>query len=50
MKEYRVMVGGNVKSVHATREEAENQLHLWRNSWLAMVHPIDTMFVKEVIK
>lgn len=45
---YEVMVAGTVAGTYNTREEAEARLDEVRNSFFAMVHPKDTMFIKEV--
>lgn len=50
MKEYRVIVSGCVYARCETREEAERKLDDARNSFLAMVHPRDCFFIKEVEK
>ena len=47
---YEVMVAGTVAGTYNTREEAEARLNEVRNSFFAMVHPKDTMFIKEVKK
>lgn len=48
MKKYNVMVAGTVVGTYKTREEAEERLDQVRHSYLAMVHPRDVMFIKEV--
>lgn len=48
MKEYRVIIAGTVNSKYNTKEEAEKRLNEIKNSFFAMVHPIDTMYIKEV--
>ena len=48
MKEYKVMVAGTAVGTYKTREEAEVRLEEVRHSYLAMVHPRDVMFIKEV--
>lgn len=50
MKEYKVIIAGTVDSTHTTREEAEKRLNEIKHSFLAIVHPIDCMFIKEVDK
>lgn len=45
---FKVMISGTVESTHETRESAEKRLNEIKNSIFAMVHPIDTMFIKEV--
>ena len=47
---YEVMVAGTVAGTYNTREEAEARLNEVKNSFFAMVHPKDTMFIKEVKK
>jgi hypothetical protein len=46
---YEVIVAGTIHSVHNTKAEAELQLDLIRNSFLAMVHPKDSFYIKEVV-
>lgn len=48
MTRYEVMVAGTVAGTYNTREEAEARLNEVKNSFFAMVHPKDTMFIKEV--
>lgn len=48
MKKYNVMVAGTVMGTYNTREEAEVRLEEVRHSYLAIVHPRDVMFIKEV--
>lgn len=50
MMEYRVIVSGYVYARCETREEAEKMLDEARHSYLAMVHPKDCFFIKEVEK
>lgn len=50
MNTYFVMVGGCVIARYSTLEEAEERLEQVKNSWYAMVHPVDTMFIKKVEK
>jgi hypothetical protein len=45
---YAVMVGGVIANKFDTIEEAKAYLEEIRNSFLAMVHPQDTMFIKEI--
>lgn len=45
---YAVMVGGVVANKFATLAEAEAYLDEVRHSFLAMVHPRDTMFIREI--
>jgi hypothetical protein len=47
MMKYTVMVAGTKEGTYKTREEAEKRLNEVKNSFLAMVHPKDTMFIKE---
>lgn len=44
---YVVMVGGMEQGKYNTKAEAEKRLAEVQNSFLAMVHPKDTMFIKE---
>ena len=48
MTKYNVMVAGTVIGTYNNREEAEARLEEVKHSFLAMVHPRDTMFIKEV--
>ncbi len=48
MTKYLVKVGGTVLATYNTREEAEKRLFEVKNSFLALVHPIDCMFIKAV--
>lgn len=48
MMKYEVMVAGTIAGTYNTREEAEARLNEVKNSFFAMVHPRDTMFIKEV--
>lgn len=45
---YKVMVGGMVAGTYNSKEEANNRLNEIKNSFLAIVHPIDTMFIKKI--
>lgn len=45
---YRVMVGGTVVGEYEDKDKAEVRLNEVRNSFYALVHPYDTMFIKEV--
>lgn len=45
---YAVMVGGMVDSKFDTKEKAEARLEEVRHSFMALVHPKDTMFIKEI--
>ena len=47
---FNVIVSGVVVRQCETREEAEKELSLIRNSYLAMVHPRECMYIKEVEK
>jgi hypothetical protein len=47
MTKYNVMVAGTVVGTYNTREEAEARLAEVKKSFLAMVHPKNTMFIKE---
>lgn len=44
---FKVIVAGTVVGTYNTRKEAEARLNEVRNSYLAMVHPTDTMFISE---
>jgi len=48
MKNFEVYVAGTLKGSFTTREEAEQLLTALRNSFLAMVHPRDVFYIKEV--
>ncbi len=48
MKNFEVYVAGTLKGTFTTREEAEQFLNALRNSFLAMVHPRDVFYIKEV--
>lgn len=45
---YAVMVGGMMDSKYDTIEAAEARLEEVRHSFLALVHPQDTMFIKKI--
>ena len=46
MKRYEVIIGGTVINVYETKEEAEKRLYEVKNSFYALVHPIDCMFIR----
>ena len=50
MKRYEVKVAGTTIGTYTNREEAEKRLDDARHSFLAMVHPQDCFFIKEVEK
>jgi len=45
---YEIIVAGSVVTRVSTREEAEQLLEQARHSFLAMVHPIDTFYIREI--
>ena len=45
---YQVIVAGTVLGTYATEAEAEERLTLAKNSFLALVHPADTFFIKKI--
>ena len=45
---YEVVVAGNVIGRYNSREEAENRLKEVKNSFLALVHPVDVFYIREV--
>lgn len=49
-KKYTVMIGGTVESTYNTKEEAEKRLAEIKNSFYALVHPVDTMYIKVIEK
>ena len=50
MKKYEVIIAGTVNATYNTTEEAEKRLYEIKNSFYALVHPVDCMFVREVEK
>lgn len=50
MERYEVIVAGTTVNTYNTKKEAEERLNEIKNSFLAMVHPIDCMYIKEVKK
>ena len=50
MSKYVVVISGTVESIHNTREEAEVRLAEIRNSFYALVHPVDCMYITEAPK
>lgn len=49
MKKFEVVIAGTVINTYETREEAEDRLFEVKNSFLALVHPIDCFYIREVI-
>lgn len=47
MKRFEVVIAGTVESEYETREQAEKRLNEIKNSFYAMVHPVDCMWVRE---
>ena len=47
MKKYEIVVGGTVVATATTKEEAENLLYQAKNSFLALVHPVDCFYIRE---
>ena len=47
MKKYEIIVGGTVIATATTKEEAKSLLHQAKNSFLALVHPVDCFYIKE---
>lgn len=45
---YEVIVAGTVIGIYNTYKEAEERLNEARHSFLAMVHPKDCFYVKEI--
>ena len=45
---YEVMVSGSVAGRYEDRASAEARLEEVRHSYLALVHPVDCMFIREV--
>lgn len=45
---YEVVVAGSVIGRYNSKEEAENRLEEAKNSFLALVHPVDVFYIKEV--
>jgi hypothetical protein len=45
---FEVMVAGSVHSVYNNRVDAENMVNALRNSFLAMVHPSESFYIREV--
>ena len=50
MKRFEVIVAGTIIAKCETREDAEQALALARRSFLAMAHPQDSFFIKEIEK
>ena len=44
---YEVIIAGTVNGVYNTKEAAEKRLDEIRHSFYAMVHPIDTIYIRE---
>jgi len=47
MIKFEVVIAGTVVNTYSTREEAERRLDEIRHSFYAMVHPIDTMYIRK---
>ena len=47
---YEVIVAGTVVATYDNKADAENRLYEVQHSFLAIVHPKGTMFIKEVEK
>lgn len=48
MKKFEVIVAGTVIGTYNTKEEAEKRLFEAKNSFLALVHPVDVFRIKEI--
>ena len=48
MKRFEVIIAGTVESIHTTRESAEARLAEIKNSFYALVHPTNCIYVREV--
>lgn len=46
-KSYEVIVAGTVIGVYANKADAEARLAEAKNSFLALVHPVDVFFIRE---
>ena len=44
---YEVIIAGTVNATYNTRTEAEKRIKEIKNSFYAMVHPIDTIYIRE---
>ena len=44
---YEVIIAGTVNATYENRKEAEQRLEELKNSFLAIVHPKDTFFIRE---
>lgn len=47
---YKVIVAGTVVGSYENKAEAEKRLFEIRHSFLATIHPTDTIFIKEEVK
>ncbi len=47
-KTYKVIIAGTVIQTCETREQAEEVIANIRNSILGRIHPVDTIYIKEV--
>jgi hypothetical protein len=45
---YEVVVAGSVIGRYNSREEAEIRLEEAKNSFFALVHPVDVFYIREV--
>ena len=45
---YEVIVGGTVVGTYENKVDAEKKLYEAQHSFLAMIHPVDCFYVKEV--
>ena len=45
---YEVVVAGTVVGTYTNKVEAENRLYEIQHSFLAMVHPRNCMFIREI--
>jgi len=44
---YEVVIAGTVVNTYDKKEDAEKRLHEIKNSFYALVHPIDCMYIRE---
>jgi hypothetical protein len=47
---YQAIVSGHVLGTYETKEEAEKEVTRAKNSYLALVHPVNCFFVKVIDK
>lgn len=45
---YEVIVGGTVIGTYESKVDAEKRLYEAQHSFLAIVHPVDCFYIKEV--